>query len=96
MRNSTVSVLCTPDVGAATSELLIPQFEMYKILYPEGGVEFHIAHGDMIRLLRQHGFAIENLIELYAPAEASSRFEYITADWARQWPNEEIWVATKT
>ena len=95
LRNSTVSVLCTPPTGTATNKLVIPQFGMHKIMYPEGGVEFHIAHGDMVRLLREHGFVIENLIELQAPEGAISRFDYITAEWARKWPCEEIWVASK-
>jgi len=95
LRNSTVSVLCTPPTGVATSELIYPQVGMYKILYPEGGVEFHISHGDMVRLLRRRGFAIEDLIELYAPLGATSRYDYITAEWAQEWPNEEIWVANK-
>ncbi|MHB8635134.1 MAG: class I SAM-dependent methyltransferase [Fimbriimonadaceae bacterium] len=95
LRNSTVSVMCTPMVGAAASNLIHSQFGMYRQLYPGGGVEFHIPHGDLVRLLRRHGFVIENLIELQAPEGATSRYDYMTPEWARQWPSEEIWVTTK-
>ena len=58
-------------------------------------VEFHIGYGDMIRLLRTNGFEILDLIEIQAPAEAEThqRYDYVSADWARKWPSEEIWRA---
>ena len=42
-----------------------------------------------------HGFEVEALHELQAPADATSRFEFVTLEWARQWPCEEIWVARR-
>ena len=35
--------------------------------------------------------------ELQAPAGAKTHeyYDFVTADWARQWPSEEIWVARK-
>lgn len=95
LRNSTVSVLCTPMVGAAEARLIHAQFGMRTMEYPEGGVEFHIPHGEMVRLLRGLSLDIEDLVELQAPAEGSNRYDYITLDWAQKWPCEEIWVATK-
>jgi hypothetical protein len=60
-------------------------------------VEFHLPHGELIDLLHENGFAIERLIELFAPldAETHEHYNYVTADWARQWPSEEVWVAKK-
>ena len=59
------------------------------------GVEYHLAHGDWIRLLRANGFEILDLIEIQAPADAETHehYAYVTADWARKWPAEEIWRA---
>ena len=61
------------------------------------GVEFHLAHGDWIRLLRVNGFEIENLIEVQAPSDAVTHehYDYVTAEWARRWPAEEIWRVRK-
>jgi SAM-dependent methyltransferase len=96
LRNSTLVILCSPDEEApATQTLQRPQFGMYRLDWPEGGVEYHLGHGDWVRLLRANGFEILDLIELQAPAEAATheRYDYVSADWARQWPAEEIWRA---
>ena len=49
--------------------------------------------GDLIRLLRASGFEILDPAELYAPEGAKDHVEYgyVSADWARRWPSEEIW-----
>jgi hypothetical protein len=49
----------------------------------------------MIRLLIETGFEIEGLIEIQAPADATTRFPYVTAAWAHRWPCEEAWKARK-
>ncbi len=96
LRNSTLSTLCTPDVGPAEAALLRSQFGVNRVEYDADSVEFHLPHGPMVRLLRDCGFEIEDLIEVYPPVNAcSTRFDYITLDWARRWPSEEIWRATQ-
>lgn len=97
LRNSTLAMLCFPDVGQVGEQLRRPQLGMHRFEWPEGGVEFHLAHGDLLRLLRRTGFVVEDLIELYAPADAVTHEYYddVTADWARRWPAEEVWVARK-
>jgi hypothetical protein len=51
----------------------------------------------MIDLLRANGFELERLIEMYAPtgAETHTYYKWVTAEWAQQWPAEEIWTARK-
>jgi SAM-dependent methyltransferase len=97
LRNSTLVILCSRNVGRADTSLHRPQFGMHRFEWPEGGVEFHLAHGDWIRLLRETGFEIEDLIEIQAPedAETHPRYDYVTGEWGRRWPAEEIWVARK-
>jgi hypothetical protein len=58
------------------------------------GVEFHIPHGEMVRLLRRTGFEVLDLVELHVPEGAASK-GYVDADWGRRWPMEEIWRARK-
>ena len=45
--------------------------------------------------MRANGFEIERLIELQAPADAQThtQYDYVTAEWAKKWPCEEIWAA---
>jgi SAM-dependent methyltransferase len=97
--NSTLAVLCAPDVGATEERLHRPQIGMYRFFWPEseGAVEYHLSHGDWIALLRASDFEIERLVELQAPesAETHHYYDYVTAEWGRNWPAEEIWVARK-
>jgi SAM-dependent methyltransferase len=97
--NSTLSMLCAPDVGRIEERLHRPQFGMYRFLWPEseGAVEYHVSHGTWIALLRENGFEIERLVEVQAPEDAETHryYDYVTAEWGRQWPAEEIWVARK-
>jgi SAM-dependent methyltransferase len=88
--------MCSPQPsGSAGQELLRPEREVHRLVTPGGGVEFHPGHGDWIRIMRASGFAIDDLRELYAPPDAPdhSYYELATAEWARQWPVEEIWAA---
>ena len=97
LRNSTLVILCSTDEMPAKEYLVHAQFGMKRIEFPEGGVEYHLAHRERIDLLRANGFDVERLIELQAPPDAVTheRYAYVTADWARKWPSEEIWVARK-
>ncbi|MGH3843361.1 MAG: class I SAM-dependent methyltransferase [Pseudonocardiaceae bacterium] len=99
LTNSTLVYLCSPDEGLVNGALQRPQFGMYRITWSDScdGTEYHLSHGDWIRLLRAHGFDIEELTEVQAPADAESPvyYDYVTAEWGRQWPAQEIWVARK-
>lgn len=73
-------------------------FGMHRTVWPDDtSVEFHLPHGEWIRLFRETGFEIERLIEIQAPPDAvdSPKHSHVTADWARQWPSEEAWVVRK-
>jgi SAM-dependent methyltransferase len=97
LRNSTLVVLCMALEGV-TEQLQRPQAGLHRIDWPDTHeVEFHLGHGEWIDLLRANGFEVERLVELYAPAESETHAYYghVTAEWARQWPAEEIWVARK-
>ena len=97
LRNSTLVILCSTDDIPAKEYLVHPQFGMKRFEFPEGGVEFHLAHGEWIDLLRANGFEIERLVEVQAPPDAKTHehYAYVTAEWAQKWPCEEIWVARK-
>ena len=96
--NSTLALLCTGDgQDDVVGEMLVrPQFGMHRFDQWEG-VEYHLAHGEWIALLRENGFEIEALHELQAPADAEDHTYYVwvSAEWARRWPAEEIWKARK-
>jgi SAM-dependent methyltransferase len=98
LTNSLLAYLCIPDVGATTEQLQRPQFGMGRIRWPgEAGIEYHLPHGRWISLLRSSGFEIEALHELRPGDDAVDHayYDYVTVDWARRWPAEEIWVARR-
>ena len=61
----------------------------------DDSVEFHLGHGDMIRLLRNCGLEVEDLLELRPGPGAVASHPLATIEWARQWPCEEVWKARK-
>src|SRR5262245_48097798 len=98
LTNSFLLMLLMPaeDGVAAGDRLLRPAFGMHRVEWPtDPGVEFHLSHGDWIRLLRRCDFEIEDLVEVRPAADATSRYPFVTLEWARQWPCEEVWKARK-
>ena len=84
----------TPPVG---EELLVDYHSLHRIEDTgDGSVAFDLPTGEWLRLFREHGFLVESLRELRPPADAPpSRHTFVTLDWARQWPAEEIWCLTR-
>jgi SAM-dependent methyltransferase len=96
--NSVQVVLTWPEQDdlPATQTLQRPCFGMHRFEWEgSGAVEFHLSHGDMIRLLRRYGFEICDLIEIQPPPGSTTRHQIATLEWARQWPTEEVWKARK-
>ncbi|MGH2654381.1 MAG: class I SAM-dependent methyltransferase [Actinomycetota bacterium] len=97
--NAALLMLCVPDLeadGAAGDRLLRPQFGMHRFEWPDDpGVEFHLSHGDWIRLLRSSGFEVTDLLEIRPPEGSTTRYPFVTLEWARRWPCEEVWKARK-
>lgn len=65
---------------------------------PDGTGGVHLSHGEKIRLLVQHGFTVEDLLELRAPnAHATTSWPWLAPiDWALRWPTDEIWKARRS
>jgi SAM-dependent methyltransferase len=97
--NSVQLILTLPEEEdlPATQSLQRPFFGMHRFQWlGTDSVEFHIGHGDMIRLLRRCGFEVEDLIELQPAPDATTQHPLASLEWARQWPCEEVWKARKT
>jgi SAM-dependent methyltransferase len=97
--NSSLLMLCVPDEDEvpATDRLLRPQFGMHRFEWPDDpSVEFHLSHGDWIALLRDSGFEVEALVELRPAPAATTDYGFVTLEWARRWPAEEVWRARRT
>ncbi len=98
LTNAFLLALCLPDAenAVAGDRLLREAFGMHCLAWSSGTeVEFHLPHGEWIRLLRANGFEVEELIEVRPPADATSRYPFVPLDWARRWPCEEVWKARR-
>ena len=101
LRGSTLQMLCMPDdVDGRVSERLIrAQRGLYKLEWydEDPGVEFHPPTSEMFRILRENGFELLDFRELLAPEDAADHeyYDTVPADWAKRWPDEEIWRARK-
>jgi SAM-dependent methyltransferase len=97
--NGTLMMLTVPDYeseGPATTTLRRDYFGMHRFEWPDDpSIEFHLGYGDWLRLLRRAGFEITDLIEVRPPEGAEMRYPYVTPEWARRWPSEEVWKARK-
>ncbi len=100
LTNSLLTYLTVPDLetdGPADERLKRPVFGMHRTVWPDepNSVEFHLAHGEWIRLFTSSGFEILELVEPRIPEDATTRYAWMTVDWARRWPCEEIWKVRK-
>jgi SAM-dependent methyltransferase len=99
LTNSPLLALCSPAHEPAAGERLArPQFGLHRVEWDDAdghSIEFHVPHGEMLALLRASGFEVEALHELCPAADATTRYEHVSLEWARSWPSEEIWVARK-
>jgi SAM-dependent methyltransferase len=98
LTNAFLLTLCLPDAedAAAGDRLLRDAFGMHRLTWSTGPeVEFHLSHGDWIRLLRGNGLELEDLIEVRPPAGSTTRYPFVTLEWARRWPCEEVWKARR-
>ena len=58
-------------------------------------VVFQLPYGGWIRLFRQAGFVVEDLIEPRPPEDAVTTYRDYPLQWARRWPVENIWKVRK-
>jgi ubiquinone/menaquinone biosynthesis C-methylase UbiE len=89
---------CSSPEGEPVGERLVSDyFASERVVFPRDGVvEFHLTHGEWVRLMNETGFVLENLIETQPPPDATPRFEFVSVEWAQRWPSEEIWIARKS
>jgi len=98
LSNSPFVVLFVFDDENTAADLVLKRdyFGMHRQEWPDDpGVEFHLTHGDWFTNLHANGFDVIDLIEVRPGANASTSYPWVTVDWARRWPVEEIWKARK-
>ena len=57
---------------------------------------YELPYGEWIRLFRDNGFVVEDLIEPRPDTDATSTYwDEGERDWAVRWPSESIWKARR-
>lgn len=80
---------------AIDSTLQSDYFSMHTIEEPDG-ISYQLPYGDWIRLFRKHGLTVDDLIEIRPPENAKTTYpDFVTLEWARKWPAENVWVLVK-
>ena len=96
LRNATLAILCATEDEQTSERLQRPQRGLHRLDWEDGSSEFHLGHGDWVRLLQSNGFEILDLVELYATERTPDHTYYaFSRAWAERWPWEEVWVARK-
>jgi SAM-dependent methyltransferase len=96
LTNHVLVALTSPSSGPISERLVRSLRDIDRLQFDDDpAIEFHLSHGDWIATLARHGFGVTALHELYAPEEVedAARFDWMTPEWARRWPLEEVWVA---
>ena len=101
MTNHAFAICCIPDEenenAPISEQLQRPYLGLYKSKWEFSSeeIEFHLPHGEWIKLLIGNGFVIERLLELGASPESKSRYGWADVEWASKWPTEEVWCVRK-
>jgi SAM-dependent methyltransferase len=98
LRHATLAILCAARDESQSETLQRPQRGLHRLDWPDDGTtEFHLGHGDWVRLLRANGFELLDLVELYADEQTpDSTYYAFSREWAERWPWEEIWRARRS
>jgi hypothetical protein len=71
-------------------------WDLHALEWPDEPTGFQLPYGTWIRLFRESGLVIEDLLELRPAADATSTYrDAVDRDWARRWPMEHIWRVRK-
>jgi ubiquinone/menaquinone biosynthesis C-methylase UbiE len=92
-----LNVCYDDDRGAISTTLQRSYFDLYATPEEGGATSFVLPYGTWIRLFREHGFVVDDLVEIRP--EPNARSSYYTADppdWHAHWPIETLWIARRT
>lgn len=99
--NHPLSILCTPMNGAPCETILHRRYRgMWGVDWTEveidpSGVTFNLTIADWFALFREIGFVVQDYRELYAPEDMAEMRCWVPADWAKDYPNEQVWSLQK-
>lgn len=100
--NHPLSLICSPLSGAPAERVVHRPYrgmwgaDWTEVEISPSGVCFNLTMADWIALFSRLGFAVTGYHELYAPRDATGMRAEIPADWAKDYPVEQVWRLRKT
>ncbi len=86
-----LSIAWAADAERPGDQLIADYFGMHQFVY-EDTIDFNLPYGAWIKLFREHGFEVEDLIETRPAADAVSTYRgELEREWSRRWHAECIW-----
>jgi len=99
--NHPLSLVCSPLDGAPADRALHRPYrgmwgaDWTKVEHEPSGVCFNLTMADWMALFARLGFGVERYQELYAPEGEDGTRGAIPAEWARDFPVEQVWHLVK-
>ena len=99
--NHPMVLLCSPADGAPCETSLHRPYrglwgaDWTKVAFDPSGVCFNLTISDWVALFSDIGFGIRNYQELFAPESETETRACVPADWAKQYPVEQVWHLEK-
>ena len=96
-----LAIITTPEDGSPSDVSLHRDYstlhrqDWRAVEIDPGGIEFNLPMARWLRLFRETGFAVDDYLELLAPADQTEDKFSIPATWAKRWPSEQVWKLTK-
>ena len=99
--NHPLSLICSPVDGSPAERVLHRPYrgmwgaDWTEVEFEPTGVCFNLTMAGWMDLFSEIGFAVERYQELYAPDDAFGTRAAIPADWAKEFPVEQVWHLRK-
>lgn len=99
--NHPLSLVCSPVNGAPCDRQLHRPYrgmwgaDWSEVAFDPSGICFNLTIADWFTLFTEIGFAVQNYQELYAPDHAEHIRASVPADWAKEFPVEQVWHLVK-
>ena len=102
LTNSILAMVCSPLDGSLpiTERLERGYFDIHRLDWTNadddpGGIEFNLPVSAWFDLFTSTGFEVTGFAEPRPSTGGEEVNYYVTADWARRWPSEQVWKLKK-
>jgi SAM-dependent methyltransferase len=99
--NHPLAMCCVPHDGSSTDFTLhrdyfgLRRLDWREVENDPGGIEFNLPISEWLQVFARCGFALDEYLELQAPADVGENGYGTSGEWARRYPSEQVWKLTR-